>query len=186
MTYVDLTTLKAWLKITGTSNDALLDTARLAAESRIDTDCGRTFGNTGAAEVRTVPVPGNVLRDGASYERLLVPDIASASGFAVSGYGSVSLYPPDCFERGWPATSVVFPAGSLAGVQTVDVTAVWGWPAVPAPIAMACLICASRLYRRRGSPEGTAGSAEWGLVQAPFTDPDYRAAIRPYRMPGLG
>ena len=44
----------------------------------------------------------------------------------------------------------------------------------------ATLLHAGRLYKRPGSPEGVAGSSEWGLVRIPHFDPDVKALLAPY------
>jgi hypothetical protein len=64
---------------------------------------------------------------------------------------------------------------------------VWGWPSIPAEIAMATKIQASRLFIRRQSPFGIAGTPELGTVRlSSRLDPDVEALIRPFRkMNGL-
>jgi hypothetical protein len=67
----------------------------------------------------------------------------------------------------------------------VRVTAKWGWPAVPDTVVQATLIQASRLYRRKDSPEGVLGSAEWGTVRLGRVDPDVYALIQQLILPGM-
>ncbi|MFC8456442.1 hypothetical protein ACFUJ0_06100 [Streptomyces sp. NPDC057242] len=62
----------------------------------------------------------------------------------------------------------------------------FGWPAVPDDITEAALIQAARLYRRKDSPEGVTGSAEWGVVRLSRRDPDVWNLIDPYVLPGFG
>ena len=71
-----------------------------------------------------------------------------------------------------------------AGVQ---ITGVWGWPAVPAPVVDACYLQAERIYQRRNSPMGVAGPNEFGQLTAlaPL-DPDVRMLLQPYVRMGLG
>jgi hypothetical protein len=59
----------------------------------------------------------------------------------------------------------------------VRVTARWGWPAVPAQVAEATLRTAARAYRRKDSPDGVAGSSDWGLIRVPNLDPDVRQML---------
>jgi hypothetical protein len=68
----------------------------------------------------------------------------------------------------------------------VRVTAKFGWPTVPDDIVQACLIQASRLFKRADSPEGVMGSSEWGVVRLSRRDPDVWALIEPYTLPGFG
>ena len=64
-------------------------------------------------------------------------------------------------------------------------TAQFGWPAVPDDIHEAALILASRLYKRKDSPEGIIGSAEWGVRNLSRRDPDVWNLIEPYIIPGF-
>jgi hypothetical protein len=55
----------------------------------------------------------------------------------------------------------------------VKVTAQWGFAEVPDDVEEACRIKAAKLYRRKDSPEGVAGSGEFGVVRiSKFEDPD--------------
>jgi hypothetical protein len=86
-----------------------------------------------------------------------------------------------------PIEQIRFPWGSTFGdYDEIEITAQWGFPEVPEDIQMAQQMQATRYYRRRGSPEGLAGSAEWGVVSIPRLDPDVRAIIEAFRRPGLG
>jgi hypothetical protein len=57
---------------------------------------------------------------------------------------------------------------------------------VPDEVVQATLLQAGRLYRRKDSPEGVTGSADWGMVRLPRLDPDVMALIEPYMLPGFG
>jgi len=88
-------------------------------------------------------------------------------------------------RRGWPYTrliaigSYIFPFNLP---QSVRVQGVWGWSSVPHEIAMATKIQASRLFIRRQSPFGIAGTPEMGTVRlSAKLDPDVEALIRPFR-----
>lgn len=59
----------------------------------------------------------------------------------------------------------------------VRVTAKWGFPAVPPQVAQATLIQAARLYKRKESPEGVLGNAEWGSIRLSRVDPDVAALV---------
>jgi hypothetical protein len=93
-------------------------------------------------------------------------------------------------RRGWPLSrllaidSYIFPYNLP---QSVKVTGVWGWPSIPAEISMATKLQASRLFIRRQSPFGIAGTPDLGTVRlSSRLDPDVEALIRPFRkMNGL-
>lgn len=187
--YTTLALLKSALKIptSDTTRDEFLQLAIEAASRAIEDRCGRVFGKGEDAETRTLSTVGRVhpvrARGVWLGEKLIVPDIAS-SDFEVDGYPTAEADPPNCFAENRPASALFLPGRNWADRQ-VAVTAVWGWPAVPAPIQQACLLQALRLSRRPGSPEGIAGSAEWGLMRIPNLDPDVRALVEPYRLLGL-
>jgi hypothetical protein len=57
--------------------------------------------------------------------------------------------------------------------------------AVPANLQEATKMLASRLFRRRLSPEGVAGFGEFGAVRVIAQDPDIEALITPNRSWGF-
>ena len=88
-------------------------------------------------------------------------------------------------RRGWPWTRLlaigayIFPYNLP---QSVRVKAVWGWSAIPNEVQMATKIQASRLFVRRQSPFGIAGSPEIGTVRlGSRLDPDVEVLLRPFR-----
>ncbi len=64
-----------------------------------------------------------------------------------------------------------------AGLQ---VTAKFGWPAIPKQIEEACILRSMSLLLRKDSPTGMLAQAEWGAMRVPVFDPDYRGMIRPF------
>lgn len=72
-------------------------------------------------------------------------------------------------------------------VLLVEVTARWGWPAVPDAIHTACLMQAGRLLKRRKSPEGITGFGnEFGHMRITRQgDPDVAALLDPYSLKAL-
>lgn len=188
--YIDRTLLKTALNITttDTSRDVLLDQAIGAACAMIDRQCGRNFGKTTGTQVRKFEIRNRLVMDRDGY-RLLVDDIADETGLVVTidgaTIGGVETRPVNAVSKGSPVTTIYLPWGTWASARLATVTAVWGWPAVPPEVVQAALLQAARLYRRKDSPEGVAGSAEWGLVRVPYLDPDVRRLLDPYRIPAV-
>jgi hypothetical protein len=63
---------------------------------------------------------------------------------------------------------------------TLEVTARWGWSAVPGPVKTACLIMAAETFKLATAPLGVAGMGEFGIVRVR----DNRMAtakLEPYR-----
>lgn len=196
--YVELATMKSSLNMepSDTTSDALLTAALSSASRSIDKTTGRRFWLDAAPVERTYRLGGRVVREDDG-EVLLTDDIGSVTGLvvetgsgvtwtAVAGYETT---PDNALADGRPVTGLLRPGGTWGPLSTttrVRVTAQWGWPAVPDDIAQATLMQALRLYRRKDSPEGVTGSAEWGVVRLSRRDPDVWALIEPYFAPGFG
>jgi hypothetical protein len=192
--YATLAELKAQLSITDSARDALLNKALASASRAIDKRTGRRFWLDSSAVQRTFNPRGRVVREDEG-ERLLVDDIGTATGLVVETGGGTSwtavtgyeTSPDNALLNGVPITALLLPVGTWGhSTARVRITARWGWPAVPDEVVQATLLQAGRLYRRKDSPEGVAGSAEWGIVRVPALDPDVRAMIDPYMLPGIG
>ena len=83
------------------------------------------------------PLERNALQVGMVYERLKITS------------GAWSSSP-------WPRST------TCSGGRELEVTATWGWPAVPVAVKQATMLQAMRLAARRDSPFGIAGSPENG------------------------
>lgn len=189
--YISRDDLKDVLGITATDENSMIDRYVAGATRAINNKSGyTTFWNTGTAVARVVSMEGRIVpkRGGSTpFYKLLLPDgIASASGFSIAGYPAASLLPADSFFEGKPAQAIKLPWGSSIGDLTI--TAIWGWPTLPEDIIMAAQFQAQRYYKRRGSPEGVAGTAEWGMATIPRLDPDVAAILTNggYMNPGIG
>jgi hypothetical protein len=74
------------------------------------------------------------------------------------------LWPLNAPADGEPYLRLVLAQGGLFpwSVSGVQITAKWGWTAIPDDVAQACLLQANRLCGRRDSWSGVAGSPELG------------------------
>jgi hypothetical protein len=193
--YADLGTLKRQLRLDDAddSQDASLQQALTAASRSIDRATGRRFWLDGTAVQRTYRPEGRTVTqtDGTA---LLVDDIGSVSGLLIetgtatawSALTDWEALPDNALAVGRPITGLLRSGGWGAGTSRVRVTAKFGWPAVPDEIVQATLIQANRLFKRKDSPEGVTGSAEWGVVRLSRRDPDVWNLIEPYVLPGFG
>ncbi|GIH29091.1 hypothetical protein Aph01nite_74010 [Acrocarpospora phusangensis] len=191
--YADLEIVRKDLQITDTERDVLISRAITAACRKIDDETGRRFYLDEVASARTFRTRGRVLID-EDGQTLLVDDIGDVGDLvvetgrgntwtAVTGY---ELAPENALAQGKPVTGLLLASGSWpTGTGRVRITTRWGWPVKPATIQQAAHLQAMRLYRRSSSPEGVAGSAEWGLIRLPHLDPDVRAMVGPYELPGM-
>lgn len=191
--YVELALVKDALKITDSDRDDLLNGAIAAASQSIDRLTGRRFDlDESASARRFAPSRTTVLsREG---ERLLVPDIGSDDGLVVEVgrdpdwtdiTDDVEFEPLNALDESEPYTSVLHEDSRFSRWRRVRVTARWGWPVVPDVVEQAALIQAQRLFKRKDSPEGVLGSAEWGTVRVSRIDPDVAALIQDLMLPGI-
>lgn len=187
--YASLPLVKAALgKITDDDRDDLIEMAIRAASRQIDRITGRRFYADQVATTRTFPTLGRTFSRTAG-SALLVDDIASSTGLVVAG-NAVTLTgitggPDNALVYGQPITYLQGVGSWLTGYTSVQVTARWGWPVVPDEVAMATQLLATRLYRRKDSPQGVISSADWGSVRVSRVDPDVEALIGGFIIPGF-
>lgn len=194
--YCTLSDLKTALAIEDIQDDTALEAAILTASRMIDDYTGRFFyrdGTNAAPVVRFYTAQDwytcNV-DDFVSLTQIATDDNFDQLYTTIWQADDYMVEPVNNPRRGWPLSrllaidSYIFPYNLP---QSVKVTGVWGWPAVPAEISMAAKLQASRLFVRRQSPFGVAGTPEIGTVRLTSRlDPDVEALIRPFRkMNGL-
>lgn len=192
--YNSLEDFKTRLDITSDDEDEWISKCLLGARAAIEKRSGwPTFWKTSGPEVRSIDVTGRVVpvrQPGYSYNKLLLRDgIAETTGFSVAGFTTARLLDSDLLAYGEAVDTIALPQYSSYGANgLLDITAVWGWPEVPPDIVWAHQMQAHRYYRRKGSPEGIAGSAEWGLTRIPALDPDVLAILKGggYMRAGIG
>lgn len=193
--YVTLDELKAQFGIepADDARDAELNRARASASRSIDKTTGRRFWLDEDPVQRVFNPRGRIVRE-TDGELFLVDDIGSAAGLVVetgsgASWSAVTGYessPDNALAEGRPVTGLLRVLGTWGtSTSRLRITAKFGWPAVPDDIHEAALILASRLFKRKDSPEGIIGSAEWGVRNLSRRDPDVWNLIEPYIIPGF-
>lgn len=158
-----------------------------AASGAVESYCGRVFTKAETASARQFTVNRS--------DRVHVDDIAALTDLAVKvgtpgAFVAISAYwltPLNSFALGRPAEWVY--SGDLFTVATgptVEVTALWGWPSVPAEVSRATLLMAARLWSRQSSPTGVAGFGDYGVVRVTSSDADVARLLDPYAKPSGG
>lgn len=114
--------------------------------------------------------------------RVPVDDIGSLTDLAVETSSDGTTWTETTEYETWPLNALTKSQAITALVFTtcggrLRVTAKWGWPAIPSAVRQATLLQASRLYRRKDSPEGVAAAGDWGMVRVPNLDPDVKALL---------
>lgn len=169
-----------------------LDAAINAASRAIDGFCGRSFYDTGSATARVFAADssGRVhVGDFSTTTGLVVKHDAGGDGvyettWATTDYQCEPLNNVYGGHTGWPYTSLravgtrSFPVSREA---LVEVTARWGWAAVPADVRQSCLIIAHGIFDRNQSPHGVAGFSEFGALRVTPFDRQAQMLLHPYR-----
>jgi len=189
--YATLAQLKAWIAVPAAdqTRDTVLAMNLAAASRWVDGYCRRRFSLDATATQRSYPASVGATE-------LLTDDIGDLAGLLVDSgtassgtYTAVTTYaarPPNALALGLPVDRLFLDAGwapyASAYTTMVRVTARWGWPVVPDEVGQATLIQAARLFKRKDSPEGVLGSAEWGAIRVGRVDPDVESLLAPYRL----
>lgn len=189
MTYASLNQLKSALRLTDSIDDSNLTLALNAAEEAINAYCGRTFGTavvTPTARTYAAGKPDEVELD----------DLTSITTVEWSKDGSTwtatTDYQAEPLNRytdglSWPITRIratsnfAFPV--MNGIQTVRVTGIYQFGAIPSSVVQAEILQASRVFARLSSPLGVAGFAEGigAMRVSRAVDPDVEVLLQPYR-----
>jgi len=192
--YVALSELKSALGITGSTDDDFLNLAIDSAEESIDDLCGRVFTAAGSASARTYRAqPYLVVTDDVStLTGLVVKTDTNGDGTFDTTWASsdYQVEPLNNLTKGRSVNnlravgSYTFPVYG-DGLASVEVTADWGWPAVPDSIKQSALMLAARLYSRKASPMGVIGVGDFGPVRVSRSDPDIAHLLMDYRRAGV-
>lgn len=197
--YTTLEAVKVQLgKITTDDRDSAISASILTASRMIDSETGRWPGAYLPASVATARVfnrLGRVWVLDTARSAFRVDEIGVGSGIIVeSGYVASGVYstlasygtgPDNAIAVGDPIQYITAGYSSFSGIDSMRVTARWGWPALPVQIEMATRMMAARLYRRKDSPQGVINVPEFGGMRVSRFDPDVRALLGPYMIPGF-
>jgi hypothetical protein len=178
--YCSVEELKSRLVITDTADDFELQLAVESACRSIDEVCGRYFWR--GTDTRTyVPesIYGQQLDDivsvttfktdqdgdgiyestwtlGTDYALTVAPGkYNTAAKGEVWPYTGFTILGPKFIPYTWP----------WSHQDRIQVTGVFGWPAVPMAVKQAALIAAADLFRLKDAPFGVAGFGEFGVVR---------------------
>ncbi len=197
--YVTTGEIRDFLVIGDGVDDFELDRVASTASRMIDQYTNRQFGGVTLASTRFY----DSLRSGRGYffEPFIAPidDVMDTTDLVVRYASSpggaydvtlglnvdFSMQPINAEARNFPWTEIVFTTNAYPphGGREIEVTARWGWTYVPDSIVEATLLQASRLFARRNSPYGIAGSPEMGSEMRLLSrvDPDVAVALKKYK-----
>lgn len=176
--YVELENFKDYLKIKREKieQDPLLEEALRSASGEIETHCNRQFNRAETATPRVYPATSLTeveVDDFWTKTDLVVEVDLDDDGVyeTVVDSSNYELYPANGVvsgQIGWPFWRIEFidlwlPQRSRRK-NIVQVTAKWGWAAVPEAVRQATEIIAAETYQLKDAPFGTAGMDQFGNI----------------------
>lgn len=189
--YATLAELKSSLAITDTSDDTMLELSITSTSRMIDDFTGRFFfanGSAGSPVTRyyTPLDPWSLgVDDFTVITEIATDDNADQTYTTVWATSDYLVEPVNNTIRSWPYTRLLAVGRYVWPYylpQACRVKGVWGWPSVPAEVNQACIIQSSRIFVRKQSPFGIAGTPELGTVRlSSRLDPDVEAFLRPMK-----
>lgn len=191
--YATLAEVKAVLRLTDNTDNALLEQAIEGASRRIDGYCNRFFYQTAQTPIRLY----------ARYlYHLTVQDLSSTNITLKTDDDGDGVYedtwvlntdyilePTNAPLQSRPYTMIravggkSFPLFTEPDLPGVQVTAAWGWPSVPNDVREACVLLSIRGFARYNAALGVVGFGDMAL-QVRSVDPDVRDLLQPYRILG--
>jgi hypothetical protein len=196
--YATLTEIKAYMSISDNTDNDLLENLVESASRSIDRIANRRFYLDTTASARLYRAYSDIF--------VYIDDLGSTTDLVVktdsNGNGSYAktltlnqdyiLDPLTAPSLSRPYTQLtmvsntetwpIFPGLTQNGLRPgVQVTAKWGWPAVPNDINMACLILTADLYKRKDAPGGILGLGDLGVVRMSPLGRDVTAMVRAYK-----
>lgn len=193
--YTTLADVKNSLQIEDSNDDVAIQAAILSASRMIDEYCQRFFYQEGtlaapATRYYTAVSPWYIETDDIVQITQLACDPSFEQTYdqiwnTTTPPLDVMYEPVNNPQKGWPYTRVlaigsyVFP---YFFPQTVKITGIFGFPEVPYEVELACKLQAARLFIRKQSPFGIAGSVELGTVRLNSRlDPDVEMLLKTFR-----
>lgn len=188
-----LSDVKSAMNIYDSTDDSRLELAVEAASRMIEADCNRRFYQDANVSARLYqPLAGNLV---------LTDDISTTTGLLVktdTGYdgsftqswatGDYQLEPLNGIVDGqaWPYTqiraieSLTYPR--MLNRATVQVTARWGWAAIPSPVKQAAIIQSIATFKAVEAPFGALGLGDTGILRIRSgLHPSAAMLVAPYR-----
>lgn len=178
-----------------TGDDAEIEFAINSASRSIDAFCNRRFYLDGSVSARTYQAESTTLlktHDFSTTTGLIVKTDTTGNGTFDRTWASTD-YQPEPLNgitegiEGWPfwllrvIDDEAYPVDP-SGRARVQVTAKWGWAAVPDAVFQACLIQSLANFKRKDAPFGVVGFDDMGAVR---TQGDLEKAaqglLAPYR-----
>lgn len=190
--YATLAQLKTSLRIVDNLDDSTLEIAIESASRAIDTYTMRSFYSSGTVTRYFAPDSIDVVNtDDMAGTAITIQTSSNADGlfditwqptdYQLEPLNGVSDGIAVPYSRIRAVGTQLFPV--FYGEATVKITAIFGWASVPITVTQACIIQASRFFKRNDSPLGVAGFGDMGIMRISRNlDPDVEQLVHPYRL----
>jgi len=186
--YATLAQVKAALRLTDTVDDTLIENAIESASRRIDGYTSRWFYKTAQTPVQVYPATlyeCGTLNDIANTSVTVKIDSVGDGSYATTWIQGqqYQLEPLNAGLSGKPYRRIVAINGFNFPVAVdkplVQVTAQWGWNAIPSDVTQAAILLSMRQFARLNAALGVVGFADMAM-QVRAVDPDVRDLLNPY------
>jgi hypothetical protein len=183
--YITLPELRDWIRLSDnvTSKDPTLSTLIDVASGMVDAYCGRTFTATTAdatAEARIFQ--SDRVDDFSTLDDLAVRTSIDRTNWTTRTIDTDFWVGPDPTSALADAYWQINPLQYVTWCGTfIEVTAKWGWPAVPEAVKTATKLHAHWLSKRPGDPYGIVALGDLPSRVSQTGDPDARRLLAPYR-----
>lgn len=176
--YATTAELKSRLGITDSNDDTQLAEALSSASRGIEKFCGRQFNKTTLASARVYYPRAGCWADVDDFHTTTDLAVKTDEGndgtyettWSTSDYQLEPLNGIVDGESGWPYSIVRAVSGRSFPITSnrapIQVTAQWGWTAVPASVKEATLILAEDVFKLADTPFGAGGFGEFGRIRA--------------------
>src|SRR5688572_10954787 len=189
--YVSATQLKAYLGIADTADDTRITDACASISRDIENYCQghreRQFNDAGSASTREFEPCGGLwleVDDFSTLTGLVVKyDSAGDGTFATTiSATNYKAYPLNgrLNAQTWAFYKIKAINHTWATSQLYQVTARWGWSAVPAPVYEAAKILGNETFGLQGARFGVAGYDQFGPIRV-RDSPMAKSKLNPYR-----
>lgn len=172
--YAALALFKERMEITTDIHDNRANFALSASSRGVDKFCGRQFNTAAAPTARKYRPDSHGICKVDDFQTVvtLKTDDGDTGTFgttwSASDYESYPLNGVVDGEPGWPfwkikaVASRFFPCFRRA---TVELTALWGWAAIPSAVFESTLIVAEEIFKLRDLPFGIGGYGDFGVIR---------------------
>lgn len=181
--------------ISDSTDDTQFDEVLAMSSRAIEHHCRQQFNAAGSASARVYYPDGNVITtvdDISTTSGLIIKTDTAGDGTYATTWASTDyqLEPLNGVvdgETGWPYYRIravgdyLFPCVYLDQIAPLQVTANWGWAAVPKAIKFACILLALEAMKLKGAPFGVANFDQFGPIRV-RDNPRVMALLAPYRL----